>query len=482
MSQASQSQGRGGLWLSRASYAFGNLGQAAFYNALSTYFVTYYAAQTLFREYSQSEAKAMIGVITLLVFIIRIAEIFIDPLLGNLVDNTNTRFGRFRPWQVIGGVTSSLLLFAIFTGLFGLVNINKIAFIVVFIIVFILLDVLYSLRDVSYWGMIPALSSSSHERGIYTALGTFTGSIGYNGVTAIVVPVVGFFGALAGAGKESQAGWTGFGALVAVVGIITCLTVAFGTREQESLLRVPDQKSNPLQAFSAIGRNDQLLWMSLSYVLYSIANVATTGFMIYLFKFVLQVPNKYSMVGIIAFVIGLAVTPLYPIINRKVPRRYLYLGGLALMAIAYVLFILFPSSVVMVFVALVLFYLPSTAIQMTAILTITDSVEYGQMKTGKRNEAVVLSVRPMLDKIAGALSNSVVGFVAIAAAMTNDVDPSTLTEANIETFKAAAFYIPLVVIVSAFLVFAFKVSLSEKRHDEIVSVLEKKLEESEHSK
>ena len=222
--------------------------------------------------------------------------------------------------------------------------------------------------------------------------------------------------------------------------------------------------------------------MSLSYVLYSIANVATTGFMIYLFKFVLQVPNKYSMVGIIAFVIGLAVTPLYPIINRKVPRRYLYLGGLALMAIAYVLFILFPSSVVMVFVALVLFYLPSTAIQMTAILTITDSVEYGQMKTGKRNEAVVLSVRPMLDKIAGALSNSVVGFVAIAAAMTNDVDPSTLTEANIETFKAAAFYIPLVVIVSAFLVFAFKVSLSEKRHDEIVSVLEKKLEESEHSK
>lgn len=152
------------------------------------------------------------------------------------------------------------------------------------------------------------------------------------------------------------------------------------------------------------------------------------------------------------------------------------------MAIAYVLFILFPSSVVMVFVALVLFYLPSTAIQMTAILTITDSVEYGQMKTGKRNEAVVLSVRPMLDKIAGALSNSIVGFVAIAAAMTNDVDPSTLTEANIETFKTAAFYVPLVVIVSAFLVFAFKVSLSEKRHDEIVSVLEKELEESEHSK
>lgn len=36
------------LMVQRISYAFGNLGQAAYYNALSTYFVTYYAAQTLF--------------------------------------------------------------------------------------------------------------------------------------------------------------------------------------------------------------------------------------------------------------------------------------------------------------------------------------------------------------------------------------------------------------------------------------------------
>lgn len=475
----SHEQGANNRWASRICYAIGNLGQAAFYNALSTYFVTYYAAQTLFRDYEASEATAMIGIITALVFIIRIVEIFIDPLLGNLVDNTTSRFGRFKPWQVIGGVGSSILLFAIFTGLFGLVNVNKGVFIVVFIIVFVVLDVLYSLRDISYWGMIPALSSSSQERSVYTALGTFTGSVGYNGVTSIVVPVVGFFGDIAGAGSESQEGWTGFGAVIAILGIVTCLAVAIGTREEESLLRDAGDKSNPLEAFQAIVRNDQLLWVSLSYVLYSIANVATTGFMIYLFKFILRLPDSYSMVGIIAFVIGLAVTPLYPAINRRVPRRYLYLSGMVLMAVAYVLFILFSANVVVVFIALVLFYLPATCIQMTAILTITDSVEYGQWKTGKRNEAVTLSVRPMLDKIAGALSNSIVGFVAIAAAMTNDVDPDLLTVANVETFKTAAFYVPLAVIVLSFVVFARKVSLTEKKHGEIVSELEKSMVHSE---
>ena len=194
-------------------------------------------------------------------------------------------------------------------------------------------------------------------------------------------------------------------------------------------------KSNPLQAFQAIGRNDQLLWVSLSYVLYSIANVATTGFMIYLFKFVLRLPDSYSVVGIIAFVIGLVVTPLYPAINRRVPRRYLYLGGMVLMVIAYVLFILFSTNLTVVFIALVLFYLPATCIQMTAILTITDSVEYRTAQDRQAHEAVALSVRPMLDKIAGALSNSIVGFVAIAAAMTNDVNPDLLTTANIETSR-----------------------------------------------
>ena len=52
-------------WASRICYAIGNLGQAAFYNALSTFFVTYYAAQTLFRDYEDSEAGVRLVLLTL---------------------------------------------------------------------------------------------------------------------------------------------------------------------------------------------------------------------------------------------------------------------------------------------------------------------------------------------------------------------------------------------------------------------------------
>ena len=464
----------------RVAYACGNLGQSAFYNALSTYFVVY-VTSSLFAGVDKGVATKLIGVITGLVVVIRIAEIFIDPLLGNIIDNTTTKWGRFRPWQFLAGAISSVLIVLVYTGLFGLVNVNTTWFIVLFVITFIVLDVFYSLRDISYWGMIPALSSDSHERSTYTALGSFTGSIGYNGITVVVVPIVTYFSwVFTGEHAESQSGWTCFGIIVGLLGLLTAWTVAFGTKENESALRSKAQKNgNPIEAFKAIFQNDQLLWVALSYLLYAIANVATTGVLMYLFKYILDNTAAYSIVGVIPVITGLVMAPLYPILNKRIPRRYLYLGGMVLMIVGYLLFAVGSSNLAMVIVGLVFFYLPQTFIQMTAILSLTDSIEYGQLKNGKRNEAVTLSVRPMLDKIAGACSNGIVGFIAVAAGMIGDATAADMTAANIGMFKVCAFYVPLGIIVLSLLVFLFKVKITEKMHDEIVEELEAKLASGE---
>lgn len=462
----------------RIAYACGNLGQSAFYNAMSTYFIVYVTG-CLFSGVDKALAAKLIGVITSLVVIIRIAEIFIDPLLGNLIDNTNTKWGRFRPWQFFGGLISAVLLAVIFSGMFGLVNVNTTLFIVLFVITFVVLDVFYSLRDISYWGMIPALSSDSHERSTYTALGSFGGSIGYNGLTIVVIPIVTYFSYIfTGKHQESQSGWTCFAIIVAILGVLTVCSVAFGTKESTSTLRAKaEDNGGPLAAFKALAQNDQLLWVALSYLLYAIANVATTGVLLFLFKFVLDNQAAYSMTGVIALVAGLIMAPLYPILNKRIPRRVLYIVGMTSMIVAYILLGLFSTNMTVVFIALVLFYIPGTLIQMTAILSLTDSIEYGQLKNGKRNEAVTLSVRPMLDKIAGACSNGIVGAVAIAAGMIGDATAADMTAANIHTFKVCAFYVPLAVIILSGVVFLLKVKISEKMHADIVEQLETQLNE-----
>ena len=302
---------KGGNLLSRVAYSFGNVGQSAFYNALSTYFIVY-VTSSLFSGVDRSVATKLIGIITGLVVAIRIAEIFIDPLLGNIIDNTNTKWGRFKPWQLIGGTVSAILLVLVYTGLFGLVNVNTTLFIVLFVITFIVLDVFYSLRDISYWGMIPALSSDSHERSTYTALGSFGGSIGYNGLTIVVIPIVTYFSwVFTGKYVESQSGWTCFAIIVAILGILTVCSVAFGTKESTTTLRAKaEDNGGPLQAFKALAQNDQLLWVALSYLLYAIANVATTGVLMYLFKSILDNNAEYSIVGVIKVITGLVMDPL----------------------------------------------------------------------------------------------------------------------------------------------------------------------------
>ena len=83
---------------------------------------------------------------------------------------------------------------------------------------------------------------------------------------------------------------------------------------------------------------------------------------------------------------------------------------------------------------------------------------------------ILLAENLLEQGVGGALSNGIVGFIAVAAGMTAD-----MTAANIHTFEVCAFYVPLDLIVLSLLMFAFKVKINEKIHAEIVEQLEAKL-------
>ena len=165
-------------WISRASFCFGNVGHLAFYGVMSTYFIIFVTGG-MFNGLEKSVANKLIGLITGLIVAVRIIELVIDPLLGNIVDNTKTRWGKFKPWILAGNIISIILLLILFTGIFGLAKVNWVLFAILFVIIFICFDIFYSFSDVSYWGMVPALSEDSEERGVYTSLGAFAGTIGW---------------------------------------------------------------------------------------------------------------------------------------------------------------------------------------------------------------------------------------------------------------------------------------------------------------
>lgn len=464
--------------VSYASFCLGNLGHSAFYGVMSTYFIIFITSG-MFSGLNQSVADKLIGLITGLMVLVRIIELVIDPILGNVVDNTKTRWGKFKPWILIGTVVSAALLLILFTGIFGLAQQNWILFAILFVLIYIAFDVFYSLSDVSYWGMVPALSEDSHERGIYTSLGAFSGIIGWNSLPIIVVPLVtGVTYAVTGKHEEGAPGWFAFAAVISALAIICALIVCFGTKEKHNIIRdSAKQKTTLRQVFGAIFHNDQILWPSLAYLLYSLAAVITNGVLFYMYKFVIGKPNDFWVVGVIATIIGCCINPSFPVLNKYIPRKWLFIAGQTCMVLAYVLFIFGHNNVFLMDLGLVLFNI-NFALLVT-VLTLTDAIEYGQLKIGQRNEAVVLAVRPMIDKFTGAVSNALVGYLAIAAGMTGSATAADMTSKGINTFNMMALYIPLALAVLSIVVFSLKVTLSEKKHAQVIEELKSKLAQGE---
>lgn len=145
------------------SYAAGAFGHDAFYATLSTYFMMFVTSQ-LFNTSDAGFNDKMIGWVTGLIVALRIVEIIFDPVIGGVVDNTRTRWGKFKPWLVVAGLISSILLVVIFTDFGGLNVSHPVLYIVLFGIVFITLDAFYSFKDVAFWSMLPALSLDSKKR------------------------------------------------------------------------------------------------------------------------------------------------------------------------------------------------------------------------------------------------------------------------------------------------------------------------------
>src|SRR5699024_4083041 len=129
------------------------------------------------------------------------------------------------------------------------------------------------------------------------------------------------------------------------------------------------------------------------------------------------------------------------------------------MILAYIILIVSTDNLVMVVTALILYYVPQGFIFMAVILTLTDTIEYGQLKNGTRSEAVTLAIRPMLDKMSSAISNGVVGWVAVAAGMTGAATAASITPGGIALFKAVALWAALIMHILALFIYVFKVKI-----------------------
>ena len=460
----------GKVW-PRIAYACGTFGHDVFYAMLATYFMIF-VTSNLFNSGNASHDQYMIGIVTTIILVLRIAELFVDPFIGNIIDKTKTRWGRFKPWVIVGAFVAAITLALLFTDFGGLTVSNPTLYLILFAIVYFIMDIFYSAKDVAIWSMIPALSFDSHEREITATVARIGSVFGANLVTVIVMPVVLYFSVNQNGGAGDPTGWFAFACIGGGIATLGAIILGIGTKEQASALRENKTDTSAKDVFKVLTQNDQLLWTAIAYLVYGIGINIVNNFNLYYFIYVIGDATKFSGLGVINTVIGLLAVAAFPVLTTKFSRRKLFFVSIAIMVVALVIYALSGTNVYMALFGAGLFALPQPLIFLVVLMTITDSVEYGQLKLGHRDEAVCLCVRPLVDKFAGAVSSGIIGLVAIWVGMTGGASSAGITPENLFHFQIVMFAAPIVLMVIATFLYRAKVTLTEAEHARIVAKLE----------
>ena len=468
------SNGKNRIW-QRIAYACGTFGHDVFYAMIGTYFMIF-VTSNLFNSDNPTNDAYMIGIVTTIILVLRIAELFVDPFIGNIIDKTKTRWGRFKPWVLGGAVIAAVTLAILFTDFGGLTVSNPTLYLIIFAIVYFIMDIFYSAKDVAIWSMIPALSFDSHEREVTATVARIGSVFGAQMVTVIVMPVVLYFSVNQNGGAGDPTGWFAFACIGGGIATLGAIILGLGTHEQDNALRENKEETSAKDVLKVLTKNDQLLWMAIAYLVYGIGINIVNNFNLYYFIYVIGDATKFSILGVINTVIGLLAVAAFPILTTKFSRRKLFFSSIAVMAVALVLYAMSGTNVTLALIGAGLFALPQPLIFLIVLMTITDSVEYGQLKLGHRDEAVCLCVRPLVDKFAGAVSSGIIGLAAIWVGMTGGASASGLTADNMMRLQIVMFAAPIILMIVGALIYRAKVTLTEQEHARIVEELEEKWE------
>ena len=397
----------------KASYGLGAVGKDMVY-MLSASYVLYY-----FQDVLGVSAIAM-GVILLAA---RVFDAFNDPIMGIIVAKTQTRWGKFRPWLMIGTVTNAIILFIMFAAPPALDGKGLVAYAAV---TYILWGVTYTMMDIPYWSMIPAFTEGGKEREGLTTLARSCAGVGSALITVFTMIAVHALG-----GADERVGFRWFSLLIAILFIVFISITCINIKEKSTV----DMKSPSVgEMFKALIQNDQAMAIVIAIVLINCAIYITSNLVIYFFKYDFGGVNwygSYTYFNIFGGAIQiLSMMLFYPLLRKFRSNFQIFYICLASAIIGYatLLAIAFTrmTNVFILFIPAFFIFAANGVLQVLTTVFLANTVDYGELKNNRRDESVIFSMQTFVVKLA----SGVAAFIASICLQINKLSNEAVTQAQ----------------------------------------------------
>ena len=447
-----------------AAYGLGAVGKDMVY-ALSASYIMYYYQDIL------GLSATFVG------FILMIARVFDaanDPFMGVVVAKTNSRWGKFRPWICTGTILNAFVLYA----LFAAPAVSGKALMIYFAVMYILWGMTYTMMDIPFWSMIPAVTSTTKDRENLSVVGRTSAGVGYALINVFTVMAVSKLG-----GGIERTGFRLFALSIAILFVIFILFTCFTIREQKEENM---QTTSVKEMFKALFNNDQAIITVVTIVLINSALYITSNLLIYFFKYDIggttwkDAYTLFTSVGGISQILGMMVV--YPILRSKLSNTIIFKLGLCLAIFGYAFLLAlcllgYSSVLTMLMVPGVMIFVANGILTVLTTVFLANTVDYGEVKTGHREESVIFSMQTFVVKAASGLAVFITGVSLDLIGLTSK---DGLGE-GIPTFSSPLLglrllmtILPMIGLVLALVLFTRKFILTDEKAEQIRKQLEEK--------
>ena len=462
------------MTLNKICFGLGTVGRDALYSLVSMYLLVHLTDVVTFTDKN-------LFIIGVMLTLFGTFDAIIDPFVGAIVDNTKTRWGKFKPWILIGMIGTGVLTVLMFHNF----EMSETAHIILLAVTYLLFSIFFSLNDIAYWSLMPAISKDQTVREGVGAFARICANVGMFSMVLIYLNVPGFF---AGLGLNDRDSYFYFAIIVAIIMWIFQSITLIGVKEDRTNLEATE-RTTLKDLFRALFKNDQLLVTAVSMALFMIGYCTTTGFGTYYFKYAYGDEGMYMVFAAVLAVAQLTALSVFPLFRKKFTRKQLYTGSMIAVAVSYIIFFLSFEWLPLIVIAGLGLFFAQAFIQLLMLLFLADAVEYGEWKLGKRNEAASFAVQPFINQFGGAISKGIVSYTLIISGLNavanylkdnKIIDGTPEYEAVINAIPGSSLWImklsmmilPLICILIGFILYHKKFKIDEKLYAEIVSDLE----------
>ncbi len=440
-------------WGERIGYGVGATGWNMINGIIGTFLTVYFTNVALLDA----------AVISTLIAVSKVFDGASDLIVGNIVDRTNSKYGKARVWLLrmcIPFAAAVLLLFWVPSGFP-----SALKYVYVFIMYNLVNTVCLTFMQVPYYSLISLISRNGEERGMLGNIQQIFQTLGNVIINAVFVTLLARFSSSLTT-ENTQAGYTGAILCVVIVMVILVLITVFSTKERvvedkEEKAASKGDEVKPLVAIKALLTNKYwvIMFFAMLVVFFVIIFYSIGGvyYALYIFKDMGQISWMNNSISVAQFAIMFAT----PFFMKKFGKRWIYAAGMLVMTLGFAGFGLFGTSKAVMILCNVL---KGCGLGMSggmAMGIVADTITYGQLKSGINAVGMGNAGTSAAQKLGLGLGQAVFGWVMSGAGFKGEYDVMGIAqpEAVITAIKFMYNWIPAVMCCIIFIIMAVSFNL-----------------------